>query len=168
MRLRDLVPLAVLSGVLVLGCGNRDATPGSEGSGDNAGSGGNDGNSECSGDFDIYEAGMSRQAEPGAVTVELVESDPAPPVVRSDNTWWLKLTDAGGEPVLGAELVVTPFMPKHQHGSAEVVVEELGDGQYKLSPIELIMPGVWEIPMSITPADGETSEMTFRFCIAER
>ena len=168
MRLRDLVPLTLLLGVLALGCRTRDATPGSAGSGDGEGSGGNAGSSECSGDFDMYEAGMSRQAEPGAVTVELVEADPAPPVVRSDNTWWLKLTDSEREPLLGAKLVVTPFMPKHQHGSAEVVVEELGDGQYKLSPIELIMPGVWEIPMSITPADGETSEMTFRFCIAER
>src|SRR5437870_2414280 len=110
MRLRDLVPLALLLGVLALGCGTRDAMPGGQGSG---ASGGSDGSSECSGDFDMYEAGMSRQAEPGAVTVVLVESDPAPPVVRSDNTWWLKLTDSEGEPVLGAQLLVTPFMPKH-------------------------------------------------------
>jgi hypothetical protein len=123
--------------------------------------------SECSGEFDTYEAGMSRQAEPGAVTVELIESDPAPPVVREDNVWRLRLSDAQGEPLLGAELRVTPYMPKHQHGSAEVVVEELGDGEYELSPIELIMPGVWEIPVNIATADGETSQMTFRFCIAE-
>jgi hypothetical protein len=169
MRLRDLVPPALLSGLLALACGSHDATPGrdrSEGEGDD-GSGG-DGSTECSGDFDMYQAGMSRQAEPGDVTVELVESVPAPPVVRSDNTWWLKLTDSEGQPLLGAQLLVTPFMPKHQHGSAEVVVEELGDGRYKLSPIELVMPGVWEIPTSVTPADGETSKMTFRFCIAER
>jgi len=156
--------MALLSGLLALGCGTRDEMPTGDGS---AGSGGSEGNSECAGDFDTYEAGMSRQAEPGDVTVELVESEPAPPVVRSDNTWWLKLTDSEGEALLGAQLLVTPFMPKHQHGSAEVVTTELGDGRYELSPIDLIMPGVWEIPISITPPDGETSEMTFRFCIAE-
>jgi hypothetical protein len=30
------------------------------------------------------------------------------------------------------------------------------------------MPGVWEVPITVTPAGGETSEATFRFCIAER
>jgi hypothetical protein len=151
---RCLAPL--ISGLVLLGCGHET----DHGTHDEP-------DSECTGDFDTYEAGMSRQAEPGAVTVELEESEPAPPVVRRDNVWWLRLSDAEGEPLLNAELLVTPYMPKHQHGSAEVVVEELGDGRYKLSPIELIMPGVWEIPVSITTPEGETSEMTFRFCIAE-
>jgi hypothetical protein len=141
----------------LLGCGN--------GSGDQHDHG--TPGSECAGDFDTYEAGMTRQADPGEVSVVLEESDPAPPVVRRDNTWWLRLSDAQGEAVLGAQLLVTPYMPKHQHGSAEVVVVELGEGRYKLSPIELIMPGVWEIAVSITTAQGDTSETTFRFCIAE-
>jgi hypothetical protein len=123
---------------------------------------------ECSGDFDSYQAGMSKRAEPGELTVQLLESEPAPPEVRRDNTWWLRLSDAEGEPLGGAELRVTPYMPKHQHGSAEVVIEELDGGEYKLSPIELIMPGVWEIPVTVTPKEGEPSEVIFRFCIAER
>jgi hypothetical protein len=145
-------------GLALLGCGSHDAPH--DAHPDDAG--------ECAGDFDTYQAGMSREAEPGQLTVELVESQPAPPAVRKDNVWWLRLSDSEGLPVLGAELLVTPYMPEHQHGSAEVVVEELGDGEYRLSPLELIMPGVWEIPVSITPSDGETSEMTFRFCLAER
>lgn len=149
---------SALMGLALLSCGSHDAEheahPGDA--------------SECVGDFDTYEAGMSREAEPGEITVELLESQPAPPAVRKDNVWRLRLSDREGLPVLGAELLVTPYMPKHQHGSAEVVVEELGEGEYRLSPLELIMPGVWEIPLSITPPDGETSEMIFRFCIAER
>jgi hypothetical protein len=127
-----------------------------------------DDGSECTGDFDTFEPGMTRLAQPGELTVELIDADPAPPVVRSDNTWWLRLTDSDGQLLTGAEVVASPYMPKHQHGSAEVVVEEQTEGEYQLSPIELIMPGVWEIPLSITPADGATSETSFRFCIAER
>ena len=162
MTLRDTdltgLLLSAFFGLALLGCSHDGSEPHPHTPDD----------SECSGDFDTYEAGMSREAEPGEVTVELVEAEPSPPAVRKDNVWLLRLSDNQGEPLLGAELRVTPFMPKHQHGSAEVVIEELGDGEYRLSPIELIMPGVWEIPVSITPPDGEASEMTFRFCIAER
>lgn len=110
---------------------------------------------------------MTKLAEPGQVMVELSDADPSPPVVRRDNIWWLKLTDAEGSPLTGAQVVASPYMPKHQHGSAEVLVEEQAEGQYQLSPIELIMPGVWEVPVTITAA-GEESEALFRFCIAER
>ncbi len=123
---------------------------------------------ECTGDFDVFEPGMTQLAEPGDITVELTHAEPSPPVVRRDNVWWLKLADAEGKPISGATLLASPYMPKHQHGSAEVVVEDLGEGEYRLSPIELIMPGVWEIPLSVAPEGGEASETSFRFCIAER
>ena len=111
---------------------------------------------------------MSKLALPGNITVELTEAAPSPPVVRSDNTWWLELSDTEGAAVSGARLVASPYMPKHQHGSAEVVVEQQSEGKYQLSPIELIMPGVWEIPLTITPVGDDESETVFRFCIAER
>ena len=126
----------------------------------------NDG-SECTGDYDQFEPGMTKLAEPDSITIELKEATPSPPVVRSDNVWLLNLTDADGNALIGAEIIASPYMPAHQHGSAEVVVEEQGKGDYRLTPIELMMPGVWEIPISVTPADGEASETTFRFCIAE-
>ena len=126
-----------------------------------------DDGSDCTGDFDQFEPGMIKQATPGDIAVELKEADPSPPVVQNDNVWVLNLMDTAGNPLTGAEIVATPYMPKHQHGSAEVVVEEQGDGDYRLSPIELMMPGVWEIPIRVTPADGEASETTFRLCIAE-
>lgn len=111
---------------------------------------------------------MTKQATPEPLSIELSAAEPAPPAVRGDNVWQLRVTDPGGAAVTGAELFATPYMPQHQHGSAEVVVSELGDGLYRLAPIELIMPGVWEIPITVTPRAGETSEATFRFCIAER
>jgi MYXO-CTERM domain-containing protein len=149
----------LLSALTLAGCGSKNDAPAPATSDDGE---------ECTGDFDTFEPGMSKRALPGNITVELTEAAPSPPVVRSDNTWWLKLTDADGAAVSGAQLVASPYMPKHQHGSAEVVVEEQSEGAYQLSPIELIMPGVWEIPLSVTPAGEAASETTFRFCIAER
>ena len=149
----------LLSALALAGCGTNDD--------DQAPATGDD-SEECTGDFDTFEPGMSKRALPGNITVQLTEAVPSPPVVRSDNIWWLKLSDADGAAILGAQLVASPYMPKHQHGSAEVVVDEQSEGEYQLSPIELIMPGVWEIPLSITPIAEEDSETTFRFCIAER
>jgi hypothetical protein len=123
---------------------------------------------ECSGDFDPFEVGLSKRAAPDPLSIELVSAEPSPPAVRTDNVWRLRLTDADGAAVTGAELTATPYMPAHQHGSAEVLVTELGEGEYELSPIELIMPGVWEIPITVSTLDGTSSEATFRFCIAER
>ncbi len=151
--------LLLLSALALFGCGNNGDTPRAATPDDGT---------DCSGDFDKFEPGMTIEALPGMLTVELARADPSPPVVRSENVWWLKLSDADGTALSGAEVVASPYMPKHQHGSAEVVVEEQGEGEYRLSPIELIMPGVWEVPLSITPAGGVASEAIFRFCIAER
>ncbi len=148
----------MLSAVALVGCSN---------GGDAATSSANDG-TDCGSDFDPFEPGMSTKALPGKITVELTRADPSPPVVRGDNVWWLHLTDAAGNLLSGAEIVASPYMPKHQHGSAEVVVEERGEGEYRLSPVELSMPGVWEIPLSVTPGGGVASEAIFRFCIAEQ
>jgi hypothetical protein len=150
----------LLSSLALTACGKKDATD------DQPPTTSLD--AECSGDFDTFEPGISKLAEPGNITVELADADPSPPAVRRDNAWWLQLSDADGDALSGAQVVASPYMPKHQHGSAEVVVKEQGEGRYQLSAIELIMPGVWEIPIFITTADGATSETLFRFCIAER
>lgn len=153
---------ALLASLAPLGCGNKAEAAST------AAAGAPGEPTDCSGDFDTFEPGMTTEAIPGDITVELARAEPSPPVVRRDNVWWLKLTDADGNVLSGAEVVASPYMPKHQHGSAEVVVEDRGEGEYQLSPIELVMPGVWEIPLSVTPAGGVASTTTFRFCIAER
>jgi hypothetical protein len=121
----------------------------------------------CSGDYDVFEVGMTKLTEPEEIAIALEAAEPSPPAVRDDNVWTLRLRDATGEPLTGAALQVSPYMPAHQHGSAEVIIEELGDGGYQLSAIQLIMPGVWEMPIVVTPAGGEPSEAAFRLCIVE-
>ena len=71
------------------------------------------------------------------------------------------------ELIADAVVHATPYMPAHTHGSAEVVVEEQGNGEYRLEPVVLNMPGVWEIAIDVTPPGGESSEALFTFCVPE-
>ncbi len=131
----------------------------------NAGSAGAS-SASCSGEFDEYAPGMSKSARPGSLTLRLEDANPAPPGFGS-NVWTLLVLDENDEPVTHALVQATPYMPAHTHGSAEVVVEEQGEGEYRLEPVVLNMPGVWEIAIDVTPPDGEVSEALFTFCVPE-
>jgi hypothetical protein len=111
--------------------------------------------------------GLAKAGAEGRLEFKLVSSDPAPPS-RGDNTWIVELSTmtAPVTPVSGADLKVTPFMPDHQHGSGETVIvtPEADAGRYRLEPVNLWMPGLWEITMRV---DGATEDrVVFRFCLA--
>ncbi len=106
--------------------------------------------SNCAGDTrpETYTLGLDDGAENGLVDFKLVSANPAPPA-RGDNTWLVQLdtmldsSDAGA--LDGASLVVTPYMPDHQHGTPITVeVADQGSGVYQLTPVNLWMPGYWE------------------------
>jgi hypothetical protein len=103
----------------------------------------------------------------GAVLdVRLMSALPAPPA-RGDNEWIIHInTVAGAAPVAGATIQVTPFMPKHQHGTpVNAKVDAMPSaGEYKLSPVNLWMPGVWETTIEMTSTSG-TDSVVYRFCI---
>lgn len=130
--------------------------------------GGDDGatyNCEAETRDEQFLAGMQKVG-PGGVQVTLASATPAPPG-RDDNTWVVQLAQ-GGTPLAGATVKVVPFMPDHRHGtSVPVVVTESTEaiGQYELSPINLWMPGLWEITIEVTPQGGTRDEVVFRFCI---
>ncbi|HLU68919.1 MAG TPA: FixH family protein, partial [Kofleriaceae bacterium] len=65
---------------------------------------------------DTYVANLAKDGERGNLSVVLVESDPGPPA-KGDNAWTLQLVDADQQPVDGATVTVTPFMPDHGHGT---------------------------------------------------
>jgi hypothetical protein len=112
-----------------------------------------------------YLAGMQKVG-PGGVQVTLVSATPAPPG-RDDNTWEVELAQ-GGAPLVGATVAVRPFMPDHQHGTSVAVVvtpDPTTAGRYELSPLNLWMPGLWEITIDVTPAGGTRDSVVFRFCI---
>jgi hypothetical protein len=114
---------------------------------------------------DIYTAGMTKPA--GQYQVKIVQSDPGPPVKGKMTTMVLEIADANGQPVDGATVTVTPFMPDHGHGSARrVIVKPQGNGRYEVSDIWLSMAGLWTLTVSVQPAGGgPIQEVVFSFCL---
>lgn len=111
---------------------------------------------------DVFVVGIAKTGQ--QLTFTLLSATPAPPQ-RGDNAWTLQLTDATG-PITGATIVVSPFMPDHQHGTPiEVKVTPLPDvGHYELSPINMWMPALWETTIQAT-AGGTTDRAVFKFCV---
>jgi hypothetical protein len=79
----------------------------------------------------------------------------------------IELLDAAGNPVDGATIVVTPWMPDHAHGSAvKPVVTSLGGGKYAIDKVYLAMAGLWQIKVGVQPASGGAlQEAMFQFCL---
>ncbi len=115
---------------------------------------------------DTFSAGMTKAGTQGVVTFRLMSSTPAPPS-RGDNTWAIDLTDANGAPVTGATVTVVPFMPDHNHGTQiKAQLTEPTAGHYQATPVNLWMPGLWQVTITATPAGGTLDKAVFSFCIA--
>ena len=115
---------------------------------------------------DMFSAGMMKVGSQGKLTFKLMSSTPAPPS-RGDNTWQVDIVDGGGAAVTGAAVVVTPFMPDHNHGTGiKAVVTEPSAGHYQVTPVNLWMPGLWQVTVRATPSGGTADAAVFSFCIA--
>lgn len=109
-----------------------------------------------------FHLGLERDGE--ATKMVFTDAEPAEPI-RGINKWTLDVTDLADAPVEGATLTVKPWMPDHGHGSPQpVVVEDVGDGQYVLDPVNLFMAGYWEITITTEMGDA-TDEAMFPFCV---
>jgi hypothetical protein len=82
-----------------------------------------------------------------------------------DNRWRVLVRDPREEPVSGAFLSLTAFMPVHGHASPKVALSlDEGDGAYLLSPVALSMPGVWLVDLTVT-SDPAAGRATFYICV---
>jgi hypothetical protein len=115
---------------------------------------------------DEFALGLSKPGESSRYTFTLVTADPAPPA-RGDNTWVLRLDTMAAPvaPVTGATMSVSPFMPDHSHGSGKTVtITPMTEaGEYKLAPVNLWMPGLWEVTVQVSGAQSDRA--VFRFCL---
>ncbi len=112
-------------------------------------------------------AGMEKTGQLGT-TFRLVSSDPAPPI-RGDNVWQVEIEDDSGAPLEGATVKAIAFMPDHNHtSSVPVTYTEDPAGSYQIDPVNLFMPGIWEITIQATPegaSQAERDEALFVFCV---
>lgn len=118
---------------------------------------------------DEFAVGIAKVGDGAAINFTLMTANPAPPI-RGDNTWVVELKQmnggVAGNPIDGADMQVTPFMPDHGHPSAKTVrFEPTGTmGQYELTPINFWMPGLWETTIDVSSPSGDDT-VVFRFCI---
>jgi hypothetical protein len=117
---------------------------------------------------DTYVVGLERAGKAGLLDMKLMTATPAPPGFN-DNAWLVQVNAmaAGvvGDPVNGATITVTPFMPDHQHGTAiKAKIQPMSGGQYLLSPINLWMPGYWEVTIDVQTSTVHDSVL-YKFCI---
>jgi hypothetical protein len=157
MRPTSLLAVSVLS---LAACGGGEPGPDAD-----------DGSVNCAVETtaDEFVVGLEKMGMAGKLDFRLMSAMPTPPA-RFDNEWTLQVMQlsngVAGNPVTGATISVTPFMPKHGHGSPkDTVITELSTaGRYKLSPVYLSMPGLWETTIDVTTPSGSDSAI-FRFCI---
>ncbi|MCK6569650.1 FixH family protein [Myxococcota bacterium] len=82
----------------------------------------------------------------GDFVIEGAFEPPGPKL--GDNVLSVEVTDLEGEPVTGAVVTVTPFMPAHGHGSPETpAVVDVGGGRYRADNVVLHMPGTWQLTL---------------------
>lgn len=119
------------------------------------------------GGCETFSAGLTQLGDQGVVSVVIESSMPAPPE-RGNNDWTIQLLDANGAPISDATVGITPFMPKHGHGSSvKAAITPLGDGRYDLNPVNFSMAGVWEVTIDVELAGGATDQTMFELCIPD-
>jgi len=114
---------------------------------------------------EAFELGMTAAGTDDYLAT-LREAQPFP-VARNDNRWTISVTQAGS-PASGLAVDVNPRMPDHGHGtSIKAIATGVSGvpGDYELNPINLWMPGYWEINLSLSDGESSVDQMTFRVCI---
>lgn len=81
----------------------------------------------------------------------------------ADNAWTLAITDANGDPVTDATLVVSAWSVDCLHGgpTPDETVNANDDGEYVISPV-FAHGGPWQVRLSID--SGEVENMVMEFC----
>jgi hypothetical protein len=115
---------------------------------------------------DEFVLGLTKTGAMGRYEFKLLSADPAPPVAGY-NVMQLQLSTMAvpTSPVTGASMSVSPYMPDHKHPAGEpVIVKPMSAaGQYELAPLDLWMPGLWDVTIRVNGAESDS--VVFRFCL---
>ena len=129
---------------------------------------------------DAWAIGLTKVGDGKRLKVKILGSDPVVPT-KGDNTWTVQILDAADLPQDGVKFVrIDPTMPDHGHGTPIVAaaIELMTDHKYKVMPINLWMPGYWEVAFDLDaggPAadgsavsdggSGKTDHVIVKVCI---
>jgi hypothetical protein len=156
MRPSGLLPAATL----ILGCasdgpGNPDTTEGDA--------------AMCGGRGDPFHVGLVKTSS-GGFSFEMLELVPAPPIISQaepGNTWTIAVSDASGEPLTGASMMVNTFMPDHKHPGPSSVGIQQQPGVYRIEGLLLPMPALYEVSVTVRPAGAsEDEDVSYSICIS--
>lgn len=120
----------------------------------------------CDGDEDPIPSTV--EGDSGNLSVELVSSDPGPPIGDSNHTMVVRVLDSTGASVEGATFEkFEPWYPAGGHGTPLVAeVTETAPGEYTATQVNFLHPGHWELRIDV--ADGATTDhVVFTLCIEE-
>jgi hypothetical protein len=125
-----------------------------------------------SGRGDTFAVGLKHTGVNTVYDFKLMSADPATPSRQQRGTWVIAISwEATGAPVTGASLIVTPFMPDHQHGPGAYTPQVLelatpaSPGQYQISDINTWMPGYWEVTINAMTPDKLEDTAVFKVCV---
>lgn len=106
---------------------------------------------------DTFVADLSHVSDGGTYEVIMKDASPAPPDVGI-NAFTLDIDGATGA-------VLRPWMPLHGHGTvpSTFTLTDNGDGTWSTGDMDLFMPGLWELELTLSGAAEEAA--TFRFCL---
>ncbi len=95
-----------------------------------------------------------------------VHSEVSPVQINRMHSWRLRLSDAAGAPVSGAEILVQGGMPEHDHGlpTQPAVTGEIAPGIYLLQGVRFHMPGRWLMEFSIR-LNGDADSASLEFAL---
>jgi hypothetical protein len=100
--------------------------------------------------------------------VQLKESRPEP-IYIGLHSWTLGLRSNSNEPILNALVKAEPMMLDHGHGTTPpfTVARESGStsGEYVISDLDLFMPGLWTIFVTVETNSGLTDTVVFEFVL---
>jgi hypothetical protein len=122
--------------------------------------------SDCAGRAEPVAAGLSKVSAGGYVFV-LTALEPAVPVQSPGppgNTWTVSIADPAGNPVTGATLLVTSYMPDHAHSGPPAPAIEVGGGAYEVDSLILPMPALYQITSTLTLPDGTRESVVTSLC----
>lgn len=152
-RAAPLLVLALACAAFAAACGDETPDP-------------NEGGCTTDPRADTYVAGLEKQTS-GSLKVRLMSATPQPPD-RGDNQWTFEVVDASGAAVEGATVRVRPWMPDHGHGSTPERFDATpaAGGTYAVGPVNLFMPGLWELEVRIEPEGGGAVQTAkYAFCV---